>query len=234
MIDPYSKASRELQQNVEAIEQSLNDWKAVRTSNSSAADYTRQAILSDVASAAPLLKALEDSIRYIAGNRLRFQNISDSELDARSAFVADVGSRIQSVRTQLDEVARASPTVRVGRNAREELLRRAAEDGNQRFIDSELEQQRKMMNEQERLIDSAGDASGLVVQIAKGINDSLIESTGRLADTADRMDIAKLGIDGVVQKVTNFLKTESTWLWAGCIVLTIIAVVLLIWVFLGK
>jgi hypothetical protein len=230
-MDPYPSASRELEQKVQSIEQSLSDWKAIRSSNSSATGYTRQKTLNDISGASTLQKALEDSFRFISQNPRRFPDISPPELANRRSFVAGLSRRLQSVRTQIEKAEKAIPAQRTGTN-REELLRRAGEEGNQRFIDSELEEQQKMLREQDNLIDIAGESSGMVLEIAKGIGEGLKESNVRLGGTSERMDRSKSGIDQVTEKVTGFLKKRSTWLWLGCVVLTTIALVLLICVIL--
>jgi hypothetical protein len=182
--DPYHSASRELEQKVQLVEQSLNDWKAVRSSNSSAADYTRQKIMADLNASSTLQKALEDSFRFISQNPARFPNITPTELANRRSFVESLTARLQSVRTQIEEAPATPASVRT-RTTREELIRRAGEDRNQRFINDELDHQRNMAKEQDKMIDRIDESSATILHIAKGIGQGLIDNNERLEGTPE-------------------------------------------------
>jgi hypothetical protein len=212
-----------------AIELNLNDWKAVRSSNPSAASYLKQKIIDELNVSDNIQKALDHSFSVIAQNPNRFPDISVTELANRRSFIQNLTYRLQCVRAQLQEVSNTQSSITT-RMMKEQLIRHNAEQRNQQFIDDELDHQRNMTNEQNKMIDRIDESSATILHIAKGIGQGLIESNERSMITSERIDKNKSGIEKVTGRVTGFLKKRSTWMWVGCIVLTVIAIALLIMV----
>jgi hypothetical protein len=97
--------------------------------------------------------------------------------------------------------------------------RRSGEEANQLFIDDEL--------------DKVAKATGRTKILAQSIGTELVESTVRLNEIEGKMDSVQGRLDSMVARTKALLVAKSTWLWIGCIVLTIIVIILFALVFMG-
>jgi t-SNARE complex subunit (syntaxin) len=81
-------------------------------------------------------------------------------------------------------------------------------------------------------LDYVAETTGELRVIANQIGDELEADSRRLADMDIKMDKRQSELDNTIAKMKKFLKQKSTWLCIGCIVLTIIVIVMIVWVFI--
>jgi macrodomain Ter protein organizer (MatP/YcbG family) len=129
--------------------------------------------------------------------------------------------------SEVEPVATPKPT-------KKDKYKQARVEDNQRFIDAEFEQQQQQLERQDIDLEEVVESTGRTKVAAVMIGQELVESTTRLTEVDEKMDRVQGQLDSVLNRMKDFLKRGSTWMWAGCIILTIIVIILLIWVFMGK
>jgi hypothetical protein len=89
-----------------------------------------------------------------------------------------------------------------------------------------------MIKQQDIVMDEIVEVTGKTKTLAKVVREELVESTTRLTEIEGKMDRTQAQLDSALKRMTEFLQRGSTWLWAACIILTIIVIILFIWLFL--
>jgi hypothetical protein len=222
--DPFASCRDQLRGQVEELETHVNEWRTIRGTNSSSAQWHREQLGRKFEEAMKLKNTLSETCRRVAENPSRFP-IAPDELASRQAFVTQMETRLHNVEIQLAEQVPADPKV-----AFQDRRRQAAEDDNQRLIDGERQHQQAMIQEHDQVVDGIVEASAVIRHQAGLIGTELDDSRKRLGQMDRKMDNTQEGLNKVIDKMKKFLAKGSTWLWIGCAVLTIIAVILLVWV----
>lgn len=231
MIDPYPSIKSQISNLVTQIEEGANQIKTLRQGGASVSEFVEAQIQNQINDAEKKLQTIMDVNRAVAEDPSRF-NISQEELNSRQNFANTIRQRINNVNNILSTsttVNKSSPSYA---SDRKEQLRRIGEDRNQRFIDDEIGHQQQMMQEGDQELDVAVGITEQVKQNAFQIGDELHEDEIRRNDIEDHMDRTQNMLEKLVEKTKELLDQPRTWMWIGCVVLTIIVIVLIIWVFL--
>lgn len=231
MIDPYPSIKSQISNLVTQIEEGANQIKTLRQGGASVSEFMEAQIQNQINDAEKKLQTIMDVNRAVAEDPSRF-NISQEELNSRQNFANTIRQRINNVNNILSTsttVNKSSPSYA---SDRKEQLRRIGEDRNQRFIDDEIGHQQQMMQEGDQELDVAVGITEQVKQNAFQISNELHEDEIRRNDIEDHMDRTQNTLEVLVEKTKELLDQPRTWMWIGCVVLTIIVIVLIIWVFL--
>jgi chromosome segregation ATPase len=222
--DPFASCRDQLRSQVEELETQVNEWRTIRGTNSSSAQWHREQLGRKFEEAMKLKNTLSETCRRVAENPSRFP-IAPDELTARQAFVTQMETRLHNIEIQLAEQITADPKV-----AFQDRRRQAAEEDNQRLIDGERQHQQTLIQQNEQVVDEIVDATYVIRRQAGQIGEEIDDSTKRLAQVDRKMDSTQEGLNKVVDRMKKFLSKGSTWLWIGCAVLTVIVIILLVWV----
>ncbi|KAK8900133.1 hypothetical protein M9Y10_002456 [Tritrichomonas musculus] len=231
MIDPYPSIKSQISNLVTQIEEGANQIKTLRQGGASVSEFMEAQIQNQINDAEKKLQTIMDVNRAVAEDPSRF-NISQEELNSRQNFANTIRQRINNVNNILSTsttVNKSSPSYA---SDRKEQLRRIGEDRNQRFIDDEIGHQQQMMQEGDQELDVALGITEQVKQNAFQISNELHEDEIRRNDIEDHMDRTQNTLEVLVEKTKELLDQPRNWMWIGCVVLTIIVIVLIIWVFL--
>lgn len=231
MIDPYPSIKSQISNLVTQIEEGANQIKTLRQGGASVSEFMEAQIQNQINDAEKKLQTIMDVNRAVAEDPSRF-NISQEELNSRQNFANTIRQRINNVNNILSTsttVNKSSPSYA---SDRKEQLRRIGEDRNQRFIDDEIGHQQQMMQEGDQELDVAVGITEQVKQNAFQISNELHEDEIRRNDIEDHMDRTQNTLEVLVEKTKELLDQPRNWMWIGCVVLTIIVIVLIIWVFL--
>jgi hypothetical protein len=226
-FDPFPGCRDQLIAQVEELEVQANELRTVITGAGSSAQWHREQLGRKFDGATKLKNILSETCRRVADNPTLF-NLSADELAARQRFLAQIETRLRSV-----EVIIAQP-VADARPPAEDSPRRVATDANQYAIDRELGHRQELIRGNEEIIGEIAVMTAGVRATAAQIGGEIEGSNVRLAPVGKKMDSTHGGLDKLVFNVREFAGRRSTWLWIGCVVLTIIVIVLLVWVILGK
>lgn len=227
-IDPFVKMQEEVSSKLSSIEQKTKEYRTIASSNqASSAEWLQAQISNSIEEVNEHLKLLKSTITQIETNPSRF-NITVNELASRKAFVTQIEQRLKLVNDQIRTDYSSAKPKKTKTN-----LQRANENDNQRFIDREIAQQQMEMDN-DIYTDQLVEKTTIMKVQAKNVGNALEESNTRLKEIDNHMDKTQEKLDKANQKMKEILTNKNTWLWIGCGILTIIVVVLLIWVFLGK
>jgi uncharacterized coiled-coil protein SlyX len=174
---------------------------------------------------------LEETCKRVAADPMRF-GITPDKLAARHQFIEQIATRLRNISIQLS--APPDPPAAAAKPTAKDRFKKAGTEDNQRFIDGEFAQQQQQIERQDQDLEEVVQITGRTTVTATVIGDELVESTARLTEVDKKMDRVQGQLDTVIHRMKEFLKKGSTWLWIGCVVLTLIVVILLFWVFLGK
>jgi chromosome segregation ATPase len=226
-FDPFPGCRAQLIAQIQELERQANEWQTVITGTGSSAQWHREQLSRKFEEATKLKDTLSETCRRVADNPTRFDLPAD-ELAARRQFLAQIETRLRNVETILAQpVVDTKPVV-------EDVGRRAAIDDNQHRIDGELAQREALLRENESIIDGAVDASASVKAQAVRIGNEITDSTARITQTGEKMGTTNEDLTTLNLRIREYVAKGSTWLWIGCAVLTIIVVVLILWLILGK
>jgi hypothetical protein len=226
-FDPFPSSREQLSKNISDLELEVQEWRQLRSTNSSSTSWNRGIIQNHYDEAMQLKSVLEGTCRRVALDPSRF-NVSPEELASRPAFIEQAGTRLKNISIQLSAPA-DEPTASKA-TAPQDRRKAAGREDNQRFIDSEMGQQQEMIERQDVDLDEVVTITARTKTVATVIGDELKDSTARLEEIDVKMDRVQTQLDTVIARMRDFLKKGSTWLWVGCIILTVIAIVLLVWV----
>jgi hypothetical protein len=177
----------------------------------------REQLVQQHREAVQLKSRLEETVRLARAGPTRSQ-ITPEELESGQTFLSQAALRLNNISQQLQAPGQTPP-------------QRAIEN-NPRFIDSELESQTATLARQDEDLDTALELTSKTKVAATVIGHELADSNRRLAEIDVKMDTVLNQFTTVNQKMKDFLARSSTWLCVGCIILTVIAVVLVSWVIL--
>jgi hypothetical protein len=228
--DPFPSSREQLARSVSDIEGQVQDWRSIRATDSSSAAWNRGVIQTRYEEALQLRNVLEETCKRVASDPVRF-GVAPDELAARQQFIEQITTRLRNVSIQLssppDTVAPAKPTT-------QDRQKRAGMEDNQRFIDGEIGQQQQQIERQDVDLEEVVEITAKTKVVANMIGEELVESTARLTEVDGKMDRVQGQLDTVLHRMKEFLKKGSTWMWIGCIILTVIVLILLFWVIFVK
>jgi chromosome segregation ATPase len=226
-MDPFPKCSEDLSARLTELEAEAQALRSAADQNSANSQWLRSKIDRECSEAKDLTNVLADVCKRAAANPERF-SLTPEELGRRQRFVDQVAQRLRVVEGQI--AVREEP--KKAKQVPEDGYRRAGIEDNQRFIDGEMHQQQEMIRQQDLQLGYIAEGAGDLRMIANMVGDELEEDGRRLNEMDNKMDVRQSELDNVVAKMRTFLKQKSTWLWTGCIILTIIVIVMIVWVFI--
>lgn len=230
-MDPYPNIKRELSAKIDTIDQRTNELSQLRQTGMNVPEYVEPTIRNLIDEAEKALQTINDVNKAVSENPSRF-NISEEELTSRKNFANLVRQRLNNDINILNTKPAPTKPASISESDRKEQIKRLGIANNQRFIDNELNYQQQQLQEGDQQIDFALEATERVGLISNQINNELSEDKERLGDLDTQMDRAQDQMDRLIEKTKKLLNEPKTWMWAGCIVLTIIVIILIIWVFL--
>lgn len=230
-MDPYPNTKRELSAKIDTIDQLTNELSQLRQTGMQVPEYVEPRIRNLIDEAEKALQSINDVNKAVSDNPSRF-GISEEELTSRKNFANLVRQRLNNDINILNTKPAATKTPSSSASDRQEQIRRMKVADNQRFIDDVMAQQQQQLQEGDQQLDIALGVAHGINQVANQLGNALTEDQERLKDLDSQMDRAQTQMDRLIEKTKKLLNEPKTWMWAGCIVLTIIVIILIIWVFL--
>ena len=224
--DPFPSIREQLTAKIEELERRANDLAQLRRAGTSQTDWIEAGLRNQYDDARDLLMNIKKANESVAMNPQRF-SISPEELQSRQNFVEQSNQRLSMVQKQLDVQEKKKETL----EQKKTKIRKQAEAENQRFIENEINEQQQMIMEQDRQLDIGFEGVQVVHQMANEINYALQDDEKIRNELENKMDKRQTDLDRLNKKVLELLNTPRTWMIVGCVILTIIVVVLIIWVF---
>lgn len=228
--DPFPSMKKQLSDEISALETSIRRLIELRQVNAST-EYTEGDIQINYEKAQRILDTVRDTNDRVSANPTRFAYISPEELHSRQQFVETSQKRLNDIKMQLNKPTKAATPQSTSISDRKEHLKHLREKDNQKFIDDEFGYQNQMYAEQDQKIDVVGQQAQDLNQMADQIHNVLLDDEARRNDIDKHLDRTQVNLERLIDKTKQLLDNPRTWLWAGCIVLTIIVIVLIIWVF---
>jgi flagellar capping protein FliD len=227
-MDPFANCREELCAKLDKLERHTKVWREVVDQSGTNAQWMRQMVEENYDAAVELRDVIDQSCKKIAIDPAHF-NVTLSELQSRQRFVEQCSQRLRMVEVQLS----SKPEPKKPSQTQEDRYRMGAVEDNQRFIDREMQQQQELIQKHEMQLDHVVTKTGEIRIIAGIIEEELESDKHRLDDMDRKMDKRQSELDDTIDKMRKFLKKKSTWLCIGCIVLTVIVIVMIVWVFVG-
>ena len=230
-MDTFFNIKKELSAKIDTIDQRTNELSQLRQTGMQVPEYVEQNIRNLIEDAENTLQSINDDNKAFSENPSKF-GISEEELTSRKNFANLVRQRLNNNIKILNTKPSPTKTASISASDRQEQLRRMKISDNQRFIDNELAQQQQQLQEGDQQLDVAIGITHQIKQTANQIGNELEDDKKRLDDTDRHMERVQIQMDTLIDKTKKLLNEPKTWMWAGCIVLTIIVIILIIWVFL--
>ena len=228
--DPFYSSKDVLEQKVSDLEQTVADYRRLQNPDAATAQWQADMIEMNYTEARDLMNVLNQACRKAAEDPARF-GLTEGDVRSRQAFVDRMAQRLKMINQQMEQVTKPAKAAKAAALSREEKMRRAGQENNERFIHREMQHQQAMLQEQDLQLDEVDEQVGKIKLIAGAINNELRDAEKRERELDQNMDRTQTKLDDAVAKMKEFLKKKSTWLWIGCAVLTIILLVMIVWAF---
>ena len=241
--DPYFEVRDALKDRVDKIKSAHDRFQdLVRRPDSSAAQIKelRRNLVVDIRAADKDFKVLKGSVASVEQNRAKYSAVKDAELETRKGFVNDVfkalkvvkaGVESDAVKRKMDEDA--SKAKRDGLDENYAALAAGIEKHNDKFIDSQQQHAKEMINLQDEALEALGQGVDRLNDMGTAINVELKEQDKMLGGLSGDMDEAEAKMNMVNHYLNKLLKTKDGCQYGTILVLAIILVVLvavIIWV----
>lgn len=211
---------------LEELERYANDYASMLNPSSQAGDWARGRALGLIEKVTPII----DKMRRANDNAPKTG--SDDVLEQsseRERFLAKADQRLKFAKNLLENTkSNIVNDAKLGMT-REERRRKAGEEDNQRFIDSELSFQERIDQENEEKLQVLDNVVMRWKQGGVGVGHALMDDKEQLDDMNDAMDDVQTNINNMIKRMVDFLDNKNGCLWIGCIILTTILVAMIIY-----
>lgn len=231
MQDPYEAVKEEVVRSMAKLEASYRKWKATEDASQLAQQKTK--LLEAIRVIEGDLNDLSDSIKVIKANRQKFGGMTDETLEARTGFIESTRARLVQVKQdatvqQAQAAAAQSQGKKVPAKAKPVSYSHLQEEPDtQNFINSHLQAQAEIEEEQEETIDDLGRA---VVRLKK----TGIEITDELRQhdqVIEEMDNEMNSLQGKMKQATKQLEKamdEASQRTKLCCIFILIAILIVV------
>lgn len=230
MNDPFPAARAQFENNIADLERRAHLLMNMNRGTIQARN-AEDGLNADYAEAMGSRDALTKVCDNIEGNPHRF-GIGPDELRNRRAFLERATTRLNVINSQLNGGVQGRADGPAGRRTAEDRRREAGIAANQRRIDDSYAQDQEMLHQQEFGLEQIGEGARRIKQHARDIGTEIDDQMRQGEELGDMMDRSQTRIDNIVFKMKEFLTKKRVWLWTGCIVLTLLLLIMVIWAFM--
>ncbi|KAJ1629289.1 syntaxin 6, N-terminal-domain-containing protein [Pavlovales sp. CCMP2436] len=254
MEDPFKVVKDEVQHSLTVVHELHKRWKEILKSatgkESEEYEWTTSELLSGLRSIEWDLQDLEETIRIVQGNRVKF-GLTDEEVESRKHFVESTHESIASMRAEVSSTEPVEPaaskagagTKKAAKKAgteRESLLAsdsaaagassvgitidKAAHTDNSRLINDERQKQQQVMREQDTQLDAISTSVSRLKHIGVEINSELKVQDKLLEEIGEQTDSATAQMRNSMKALVKLAKDSDNGKLCVMFVLTLILI----------
>jgi|UniRef100_A0A7S4FR51 methyl-accepting chemotaxis protein len=196
MQDPYEAVKEEVVNSVNKLEALYQKWKSTEDPTQLVRHHSK--LLDSVRNIEGDLNDLGDAIKVVLANRRKFENLTDSMIDARRQFIDNTRGRIRQIKEEINnpqnsksQAAMSSPkgTPKAGGRTTNPYAHLQEESDTTQFIEGHMQAQAEMEMSQEETLEDLTHAvqklksTGVEIRDELQNHDKLIDELGEEMDT---------------------------------------------------
>lgn len=239
VADPYYVARDEVDAKIKSVRDMHSEWKrlfhSVNTARSQRFQHLHADILAELQHIDYDLQDIVATITMVEGNRAMF-NMDQAEISSRKAFVDR--SRV-AVRQMHDSVAGTAANAKIEADKRQILTSKPSENkaaqvrhsqvvrDNDAFLDMERQTQRRIIQQQDELVDQVASSAQRLQAAADTIGKELKEQQPLLLLLDKEIDKETESLNFVMKRIGRLLQTGDSKQLCLIIALFILMIVLI-------
>jgi len=199
----------EVEQSVNSMLSNLQRWRQLGGGMSSVAreekTWTEGELKSTLSNIDQDVEELEETIRVVGNNPGRF-NIAQDELSNRKYFIQQTKNTCRTVRDELSNPTRPEPSLQPGAGIDRYARGQASiNKNNDNFIESSMQQQSQIMEQQDSQLNLVGQSIGRLKQMGTLIGEEVDDQNVLLDDFYTDMEATEHKMSNVQKKMEKIL-----------------------------